>query len=141
MSRTWFVPISLAALVSLSASGCYQYHVARCSARPLTVAEAVADDPPEQRCEQPQWDPATDWETVTAHSLLWGLARSPEYVFTTVCPEQTAIDQLRVHDNLGFTAVTLLTLGIWSPKRIAYTCTKRAPPMEPEPAPGPETSP
>jgi hypothetical protein len=134
MTRRWFVPIATAALVALAGSACFQYHVAPCAARPLTVAEAVADPPPQPRCEQPLWDPATEWEPVTAHALLWGLARKPEYVFTTVCPEGSAIDQVRFHDNLGYTAVTVLTLGIWSPKRITYTCAKRAQPADPGPA-------
>jgi hypothetical protein len=115
----------LAAAASMSSTGCYQYHVARCSARPLTVAEAVDADPARQQCVTPEWDPATEWETRTAHSLLWGLVRTPEYLFTTVCPAQTAIDQVRVHDNFAFAAATVLTLGLWAPKRIAYTCTRR----------------
>lgn len=131
MTGRWFAGIAVVALVTISVSACFQYHVAPCTARPLTVAEAVADDPPAQRCEEPQWDPATEWEPVTAHSLFWGLLRKPEYVFTTVCPAGSAIDQVRFHDNLGYTAITALTLGIWSPKRITYTCTRRLQPPDP----------
>ncbi|HSJ15502.1 MAG TPA: hypothetical protein VK939_13855 [Longimicrobiales bacterium] len=116
---------TFAAAAALGSTGCYQYHVARCSARPLSVAEAVDAEPGRPACVTPEWDPATEWETRTVHSLLWGLVRTPEYLFTTVCPAQTAIDQVRVHDNLGFAAVTVLTLGIWAPKRIGYTCTRR----------------
>jgi hypothetical protein len=130
MTGSRFVAIAVVALVACASAACFQYHVAPCTARPLTVAEAVADSPPAARCEQPQWDPATEWETKTAHSLLWGLARSPEYVFTTVCPAGSGIDQVRVHDNLGYSVITVATLGIWSPKRIAYTCTKREQPSD-----------
>jgi hypothetical protein len=123
----------LAGAAGIGGSGCYQYQVARCSAPPLTVAEAIDAEPGQPPCHTPEYDPATEWETRTVHSLLWGLVRKPEYVFTTVCPAQAAIDQVRVHDNLGYAALTVLTLGIWAPKRIAYTCARRA---QDPPAPG-----
>jgi hypothetical protein len=45
-----------------------------------------------------------------------------------VCPEQIAIDQVLVDDNLGFNLVTVATLGFWSPKRLRYRCAK--PPVQ-----------
>lgn len=104
---------SVAALVllQLGSTGCYRYHLL-----------APEPDPIVTSCRR------------TVHTLAWGLitrdTRSthcegavPDTV-TSACRQSNAIDQVRVSSNFGFTLLTVLTLGFWSPMQLQWHCAK-----------------
>jgi len=42
----------------------------------------------------------------------------------TACEQSNAIDQVRVSTNFGYTVLSLLTLGFWSPVQLKWHCAK-----------------
>lgn len=107
--------VSMAALF-VGGTGCYQYH--------LTAPEP---DPLVTSCQR------------TVHALAWGLITRdtkatyceqttvPDSV-VTACEQSNAIDHVRVSSNFGYTLLTVLTLGFWSPMQLRWQCAK---PVEP----------
>ena len=104
---------SVAALVllQLGTAGCYRYHLL-----------APEPDPVVTSCRR------------TVHTLAWGLitrdTRSthcegavPDTV-ASACRQSNAIDQVRVSSNFGFTLLTVVTLGFWSPIELQWHCAK-----------------
>jgi hypothetical protein len=82
----------------------------------------------------PEPDPVTTACRRTVHTLAWGLvtrdtrstyceAAVPDSV-ATACEQSNAIDQVRVSSNFGFTLLTVLTLGFWSPVQLEWHCAK-----------------
>ena len=47
---------------------------------------------------------------------------------TTACEQSNAIDQVRVTGNLGYTLLTVVTLGFWSPMQLQWHCAKAVEP-------------
>jgi hypothetical protein len=78
-------------------SGCYHYRVA-------------APDP----------DPATDYEKRVAHSLFWGLLQSRD-ISADDCLSN-ALDEVRMSTNLGYSVISIATLGIWMPMNVQWKC-------------------
>ncbi len=93
-----FIPIFLA-LINLS--GCYGYRV-------------IVNDP----------DPVTEYQSETAHSLVWGLIQIPQDVVATNC-HSNSIDEVYIQSNLGYSFVTVLTLGLWAPLEIQWRCAEK----------------
>jgi hypothetical protein len=101
---------------SLLAVGCYRYH--------LLVPEP---DPVVTACHR------------TVHALAWGLITHdtrtthcetgtvPDSV-RTVCEQSNAIGQLRVSSNFGYSLLTIVTLGFWSPVDLQWQCAKTVEP-------------
>jgi hypothetical protein len=98
-------------LLQLGTAGCYRYHLL-----------APEPDPVVTSCRR------------TVHTLAWGLitrdTRSthcegavPDTV-ASACRQSNAIDQVRVSSNFGFTLLTVLTLGFWSPIQLQWHCAK-----------------
>ncbi len=80
-------------------NGCYHYRV-------------VAPDP----------EPATDYESRVAHSLFWGLLQSKD-ISADDCLSN-ALDEVRMTTNLGYSVISVATLGIWMPMNVQWKCAK-----------------
>jgi hypothetical protein len=81
------------------AAGCYHYRV-------------IAPDP----------EPATEYEKRTVHSLFWGLMQARD-ISADDCLSNT-LDEVRVTTNLGYSIVSVTTLGIWMPMDMRWRCAK-----------------
>ncbi len=103
--RSVFRAVSAALLVLVSGTGCYHYHVL-----------------------SPEFDPATEPQQKTVHSLAWGLANKPGNVFAANCEDSDALDQVSVTSNFGYSVITAVTLGFWAPLQVEWRCAK--PPQE-----------
>jgi hypothetical protein len=120
MHKTW----SIAALIlALSDTGCYHHRVLASKG-----------------------NSATSYATKNVYSLFWGLAKKPNIDVShqdgaaTQPPgtcESNAINEVRVTSNLGYAAVTVLTLGIYSPLKVQWMCATEPPPR-PRPIGAPE---
>ena len=104
MSRQRPLRTVAALLLLVFSGGCYHYYVAA-----------------------PQVDPATEWKPPSrkvVHSLAWGLANKPHTAVARGCEDSNALDQVKVSSNLGYTLITVLTLGFWSPVEVEWRCSK-----------------
>lgn len=65
-------------------------------------------------------------ETVTSHSLFWGLVQKPAEIHTPVCDSLgvNGMSQVTVKSNFGYSLITVATLGIWSPVQFQWRCSK-----------------
>lgn len=86
-------------LILFFLNGCYHYRV-------------IAPDP----------DPATDYESRVAHSLFWGLLQARD-ISADDCLSN-ALDEVRVTANLGYSVISVATLGIWMPMNVQWRCAK-----------------
>ncbi|MBX3192419.1 MAG: hypothetical protein KF819_35840 [Labilithrix sp.] len=86
------------ALVLVALSGCYHARV-----RPQNSA------------------PAEEPRSATRHAIFWGLGQS-----APVEPDckGNGLAEVRASTNLGYTLLTVVTLGIWAPSEIQWTCAK-----------------
>ncbi len=71
----------------------------------------------------PESDPATDYESATMHSLFWGLVNNPPKQVAGDCIGN-ALDEVRVSTNLGYSLISVVTLGIWTPLDVQWRCSK-----------------
>ncbi|MDB5133815.1 MAG: hypothetical protein JWP37_418 [Mucilaginibacter sp.] len=62
----------------------------------------------------------------TVNHFLWGLIQSPKRVTTPICDSLGAngMAEVTVKNNFGYSLITVATLGIWSPTRIEWKCSK-----------------
>ena len=62
----------------------------------------------------------------TAHSFFWGLIQNPKEISTPICDSLNAngVAIVTVKNNLGYSLITVLTLGIWAPMKITWQCSK-----------------
>jgi len=83
-------------------------------------------------------NPATPYATRNVYSLFWGLAKKPDIDVShkdgaaTQPPgtcESNAIHEVRVTSNLGYAALTVLTVGIYSPLKVQWMCATEPPPI------------
>ncbi|MBA3895143.1 MAG: hypothetical protein H0X69_15905 [Gemmatimonadales bacterium] len=97
--------------LQLMTGGCYRYHLL-----------APEPDPVVTACRR------------TVHALAWGLITHdtrashcegavPDSV-ASACQQSNAIDQVMVTSNFGYTLLTIVTLGFWSPVRLEWHCAK-----------------
>lgn len=77
------------------------------------------------RVRVPDPTPATEPQHKTVHSLAWGLLSKPQDVNAITCAPSNALDEVRVTTNFGYTLLTALTLGFWSPLRVEWRCAKQ----------------
>lgn len=63
---------------------------------------------------------------VVANSFFWGLVQSPKEIATPICDSLNinGMAVVQVKSNLGYSLITVLTLGIWSPMQIEWKCSK-----------------
>lgn len=81
------------------------------------------------RISSPNNLPSTEPESEVVHGFFWGLAVKPKNgLKPTNCePHDMALYQVRVTSNLGYSLITVLTLGIWSPMKVEWQCAKPCP--------------
>src|SRR5437868_1951558 len=73
----------------------------------------------------PQPDPGTEYKKKTVQNLAWGaLPKKNRDVPASNCLNSTGLDEVRVSSNLGYSFLTVGTLGFWSPSQIEWRCTK-----------------
>ena len=62
----------------------------------------------------------------TVHFFLWGAIQSPKRVITPVCDSLgvNGMAEVTVKNNFGYSLITVVTLGIWSPTRLEWKCSK-----------------
>jgi hypothetical protein len=65
-------------------------------------------------------------KTITAHSLFWGLVKKPTEIHTPVCDslQVNGLAEVTVKSNFGYSLITVITLGIWSPVKLEWKCGK-----------------
>lgn len=71
--------------------------------------------------------PSTEWKQTTRHAFAWGLIRQDLAV--TACREITTdgkigFEDVKVETSFLYALVTVATLGIWSPLKVSYRCSK-----------------
>ncbi|HXU82791.1 MAG TPA: hypothetical protein VN914_15430, partial [Polyangia bacterium] len=76
--------------------------------------------------------PATEPQRRTVHAIAWGLVAKPVFVAATNCAATNALDDVRVNHNLGYTLITVATLGFWAPMQVEWRCAK---PPQPDSTP------
>lgn len=74
-------------------------------------------------------DPSTTYVKKTASSFFWGLVQKRENGIDVVAAncdslKVASIDEVRVTTNFGYSLITVLTLGIWSPVTLEWKCAK-----------------
>ncbi|MBK8965730.1 MAG: hypothetical protein R3D58_22375 [Saprospiraceae bacterium] len=75
------------------------------------------------RIMAPDFDPATEYQSKTAHSLFWGLIQS-QPMRPANCANSNGLDEVRVSTNFGYALITVATLGIWCPVQLEWRCAK-----------------
>jgi hypothetical protein len=62
----------------------------------------------------------------TVNHFLWGLIQSPKRITTPICDSLgvNGMAEVTVKNNFGYALITVATLGIWSPTRIEWKCSK-----------------
>jgi hypothetical protein len=88
-----------------STSGCYHYQVA--AAGPAGA------------------NPSTFPQSATLHAVLWGLGQ--DQTLAHVCAQDEALARVRTASNFGYTLLTVVTLGLWAPVQVEYTCANPTP--------------
>lgn len=88
-------------LVSLSTESCYHYRV-------MTTNS----------------DPATEYRKKVIYSYLWGTVNNPKDFVVPNCNNNNALDEVVVTTNLGYSILTIVTLGIFSPLEVKWKCHK-----------------
>jgi hypothetical protein len=70
--------------------------------------------------------PGAEVSGITVNSFFWGLIQSPKRVNTPICDSLKAngLAEVTVKNNFGYSLITVVTLGIWSPTRIEWKCGK-----------------
>ena len=74
-----------------------------------------------------QAQPGTETsKPVRASSFFWGLVKKPTIIRTPVCDslEVNGVAEVTVKNNLGYALITVVTLGIWSPMKLEWKCSK-----------------
>lgn len=73
----------------------------------------------------PQPDPGTEYKKQNVQSLVWGTRQLPSKdLAASDCLNSTALDEVRVSSNLGYSFLTVGTLGFWSPSQVEWRCSK-----------------
>jgi hypothetical protein len=70
--------------------------------------------------------PMTEWEGRTLNSLVWGAVRQDLPVENCRLKDgsRTGIEELRIGTNAIYSAITLTTLGFWTPLDVGWRCAK-----------------
>jgi hypothetical protein len=73
-----------------------------------------------------QAQPGSEVSGQTVNHFFWGLVQSPKRVTTPICDSlgSTGLAEVTVKNNFGYSLITVATLGIWSPTRIEWKCSK-----------------
>ena len=68
----------------------------------------------------------TEVTKTTANSFFWGLAQKPPTISTPICDslDVNGMAEVTMKTNLGYSLITVITLGIWCPMQVEYRCSK-----------------
>lgn len=60
------------------------------------------------------------------NSYFWGAIKSPATITTPLCDSLNVngMAEVTVKSNFGYSLITVVTLGIWSPSRVEWKCGK-----------------
>ena len=97
--------VALLALLLFSNQGCYHYRVS--AAGPAGA------------------NPSTFPRATTLHAVFWGLVQ--DKALESVCAQDEALARVRTTSNLGYSLLTVVTLGIWAPIHVEYECANPTP--------------
>ncbi len=63
---------------------------------------------------------------ITANSYFWGLLKKPKDIYTPLCDslQVNGMSDVTISSNFGYSLITVVTLGIWSPIKVQYKCGK-----------------
>jgi hypothetical protein len=58
--------------------------------------------------------------------FFWGAIQSPKRIVTPICDSlgSNGMAEVTVKNNFGYSLLTVITLGIWSPARVEWKCGK-----------------
>jgi hypothetical protein len=58
--------------------------------------------------------------------FFWGAIQSPKRIVTPICDSLgvNGMAEVTVKNNFGYSLLTVITLGIWSPARVEWKCGK-----------------
>jgi hypothetical protein len=58
--------------------------------------------------------------------FFWGVIQSPKRINTPICDSLNVngLSEVMVKNNFGYSLITVVTLGIWSPTRLEWKCSK-----------------
>ena len=72
-------------------------------------------------------------QSIPAYNLFWGILARPQVIHTPNCDSLglNGVAEVRVKTSFGNALVTVLTLGIYSPVRVEWKCSKPCPPTSP----------
>ena len=76
------------------------------------------------RISPTKFDPATEYRSSTVHGLFWGAAQSPKVLYADNCVVSNRLDEVRMTTNLGYSLLTVVTIGIWCPMKVEWRCAK-----------------
>ena len=98
--KSKFTAFFLALVLALSLSGCY-------TARVATHAQ-----------------PGAEVSGQNVNFFFWGIVQSPQRVHTPICDSLgvNGMAEVTVKSNFGYSLITVVTLGIWSPTRLEWKC-------------------
>jgi hypothetical protein len=105
--RVRIVAALLALLLAIP--GCYTYHVYQIGG-------------PREGGSQP----GTEWREKTLHALAWGGVRQdiPVDNCRLGTGQRLGIEEVNVRTNFGYTLITAVTLGFWSPVKVRWRCAR-----------------
>ena len=74
----------------------------------------------------PESNPLNEYEAKTVHNLFWGMLQTRP-VSPPSCASSNGLHDVRVTSNLGYSVLTVVTLGIWCPMKIEWRCARPCP--------------
>jgi hypothetical protein len=70
----------------------------------------------------PNSTPVADSESTTVNSLFWGLLNDPQQIIAEECRRSNSIHEVKFSTNLGYSLISIVTLGIWMPVNVEWKC-------------------
>ena len=63
---------------------------------------------------------------ITVNSFFWGLVKKPTIIHTPLCDslQVNGMAEVTMKTNFGYALITVITLGIWSPMKVEWKCSK-----------------
>ena len=71
-----------------------------------------------------KFDPVNSYETKIVHSFFWGLVKKNVITYNCDSLEVNTLSVVNVKNNLGFSFLNVITLGIWCPTQVQWKCGK-----------------
>lgn len=70
--------------------------------------------------------PGSEVSKQTVNFFFWGAIQSPKRITTPICDSLgvNGVAEVTVRNNFGYSLITVVTLGIWSPTRVEWKCSK-----------------